>query len=142
MHGSDAYGLYDQHTSFRTPVFGKFSDSGQYRRPERRRGKPHASQNNRPENLSGVRVYYSGEGSMLTFETVNQYEFRYKIFDSKPELKPGDDLSDWTVITSGEQFDGGACRNIAVAAADGGRLTAYKIYEYVPGIVYYPLSDG
>lgn len=100
------------------------------------------SQNNRPENLSGVRVYYSGEGSMLTFETVNQYEFRYKIFDSKPELKPGDDLSDWTVITSGEQFDGGACRNIAVAAADGGRLTAYKIYEYVPGIVYYPLSDG
>ena len=34
------------------------------------------SQNTRPGELSGGRVYYSGEGSILTFETVNEYEFR------------------------------------------------------------------
>ena len=49
------------------------------------------SQNNSPDTLSGVRVYYSGEGSLLTFETANQYEFRYKIFDSKPQLSAGQD---------------------------------------------------
>lgn len=100
------------------------------------------SQNTRPGELSGVRVYYSGEGSILTFETVNEYDFRYKIFDSRPELSVGQDVSDWTPIVNGEQFDGGACRNIAVAAVDGNQLTAYAFYEYVPGIIYYPLSDG
>lgn len=100
------------------------------------------SQNNSPDTLSGVRVYYSGEGSLLTFETANQYEFRYKIFDSKPQLSAGQDVSDWLPINNGENFDGGQCRNIAVAAVDNDKLTAYAIYEYVPGVIYYPLSDG
>lgn len=100
------------------------------------------SQDTQPGELSGVRVYYSGEGNILTFETANEYEFRYKIFDSRPELNVGQDVSDWTPITDGEQFDGEACRNIAVAAVDGDRITAYSIYEYVPGVIYYPLADG
>lgn len=95
------------------------------------------SQNTLPGELTGVRVYWSGEGNDLIFETVNEYSFRYKIFDSAPELSAGQDISDWTEIDNGAVFDGENCRNIAVAAADGDKLKAYTVFKYVPGVTYY-----
>lgn len=97
-------------------------------------------------SLDRARIYGVSEAPFklgdIIFSTDTDGIYKYKEFESIPDLKVGQDVSGWSDANNGSIISSSTGRNIVVASTLNGRLVSWRTYEYVPGIIYGESNPG